>query len=454
MSSGEGRLHRINVMRRLRLSTHTRVIITNASSLVGTTAVTSVLGVVFWGVAAHGFSPEAVGLAGAAVTAMTLLGTFATLGMNTLLVGELGRHREEARALLVTGLLAATIAGALLGFAYTLVGPLISSRLDPLAASAIAVGVFALGAAFTALTLVLDQALVGLLRGGLQLSRNTLFAVLKLAVLVLVVLLTTDRSGMLLFATWVTGTVVSLLLIGPWVAGAAQGGGAWPRWYLVRKLRRSAMGHHAMNLAIKVPLLTLPTIVLVLLSATANAHFYIAWMIASFGFVVPTALTTVLYATGADTSLLADRMKVTLRVCFATGIAMVAILLLGAGPILRLFGGRYASSDTIWTLRLTALAIFPLTIKSHFVAITRILDRVGNTARYVWLGTILELTAACVGALVIGLPGVALGWLLIVCVEAGLMSRTVLATLHSGRQQPRVPTESAGKHAVASGVRS
>jgi O-antigen/teichoic acid export membrane protein len=452
--SGDGRiLRRISLARPLRLSASTRIIITNASSLVGTTAVTSVLGVVFWGVAAHGFSPDAVGLAGAAVTAMTLLGTFATLGMNTLLVGELGRHRENARTLLVTGLVAATLAGAFLGFAYTLVGPLVSSRLSPLAASAGAVGVFALGAAFTALTLVLDQALVGLLRGGLQLSRNTLFAVIKLAALVLVVVLSAHRSGMLLFATWVTGTVVSLVLIGPWVAGAAQGGGARPRWYLVRQLRRSALGHHAMNLAIKVPLLTMPTIVLVLLSATANAHFYIAWMIASFGFVVPTALTTVLYATGSDISVLADRMRVTLRVCFATGFAMVAVLLVGASPILHLFGGRYATSDTIWTLRLTALAIFPLTIKSHFVAITRILGRVGNTARFVWLGTITELAAACAGALLIGLPGVALGWLLVVCVEAGLMSRTVLNILHSAcQQQHTTSTESARKRAIASGI--
>jgi O-antigen/teichoic acid export membrane protein len=411
-----------------RIPQSTRAIVTNASSLMGTTAVTSVLGVVFWGVAAHRFPSSAIGLAGAAVTAMTLLGTFATLGMNTMLVGELGRSRERARSLILTGLLVAAGAGALLGLVYCVVGPLVSPRLQPLAASALTVLVFALGCGFTAVTLVLDQALIGLLRGEIQLWRNTLFAVIKLAALVLVAVLAVDRSGMLLFATWVTGTVVSLVLVSPLVARATPEGEARPRWSLVRELRRSALGHHSMNLAIKVPLLALPTIVLVLLSASANAHFYIAWMIASFGFVVPTALTTVLFATGANTSLLAERMRVTLKVCFATGLVMVVVLAVGAEPILRLFGKRY-------------LAIFPLTIKSHFVTITRIFNRVGRVSRLVWLGSLLELALASAGALIVGLQGVALGWLIAVCTEAVLMTPSVRAALRGADVQRPAPSE-------------
>src|SRR5881275_3639940 len=68
------------------------IILVNAGSLVGTTAVTSVLGFVYWWLAARQFPPEAVGFASAAISAMMLLATICILGLGTLLVGELPRQ--------------------------------------------------------------------------------------------------------------------------------------------------------------------------------------------------------------------------------------------------------------------------------------------------------------------------------------------------------------------------
>src|SRR3712207_3210155 len=85
-------------------------ILANTGSLIGTTAVTSVLGFLYWWLAARLFPPEAVGLASAAISAMMLLGTMGMLGLGTVLIGELPRQRSEASQLITTSLLVAGLA--------------------------------------------------------------------------------------------------------------------------------------------------------------------------------------------------------------------------------------------------------------------------------------------------------------------------------------------------------
>jgi O-antigen/teichoic acid export membrane protein len=99
--------------------------------MVGTTLVTSALGVAFWLLAAHNFSQSAVGVASAAVAAMTLLGFMGTLGLGTLLMGDLPRRAESHRSLLNAALLINLVTGTILGLAFALLMPLLSSNLAP-----------------------------------------------------------------------------------------------------------------------------------------------------------------------------------------------------------------------------------------------------------------------------------------------------------------------------------
>src|SRR5260370_17983866 len=66
-----------------------RVMLTNTASLVCTNLITSALGFVYWWLAARLFSPEAVGLVSAAISAMALLPTTSLLGFGSLLIGYL-----------------------------------------------------------------------------------------------------------------------------------------------------------------------------------------------------------------------------------------------------------------------------------------------------------------------------------------------------------------------------
>src|SRR5450755_2457620 len=70
-----------------------RIMLTNTGALLCTTLVTSALGFVYWWLAARLFSPEAVGLASASISAMTLLSTISLVGLGSLLINELPRQQ-------------------------------------------------------------------------------------------------------------------------------------------------------------------------------------------------------------------------------------------------------------------------------------------------------------------------------------------------------------------------
>jgi O-antigen/teichoic acid export membrane protein len=194
-------------------------------------------------------------------------------------------------------------------------------------------------------------------------------------------------------------------------------------------MRVDAATHHIYNLAIRAPDLVLPLIVVSLLSADANANFYIAWMIASFGFMVPVSLSSVLFAVGSgDATALHERYR--LSVALSAGLGLIAnlVLLVAGGPILALFGSSY-EQGALATLHILALGVFPETIKAHFLSITRVERRIATTIPLVVGGMVLELAGAVAGGLAGSLTLVAAGWLAAVCVEAMVMSRTVFVFL-------------------------
>jgi O-antigen/teichoic acid export membrane protein len=407
-----------------------RSLLSNAASMVGTAVVTSLLGAAFWWVATHYFSKDSVGIASAAISAMTLLGFMATAGLGTLLMGELPRLKSGHRAVLNAGLIISGSIGAGLGLAFLLLAPLASSNFDPLSATTLAAAVFVLGVALTALTFVLDQSLIGLLRGGLQLNRNIVFTVVKLIALIPVAALVADAGSQWIYSTWTAGIAISLLIL----VGFYRNRGTdplRPDFTLLKGMRVHAVTHHAVNVALRAPELVLPIAVVTFLSASANASFYIAYMVTSFMFFVPLSLSTVLYAVGSgESERLASRFRLTVYVSLGFGVVSnLALLVLGT-PLLEIFGSSYASEASS-TLHILALDIFPSTFLSHYVALRRIQRRLASALPVIWGGAFLQLGGGVAGALLGGLTGVAIGWVLGATVEAIIMGPEVLRALRA-----------------------
>jgi O-antigen/teichoic acid export membrane protein len=329
------------------------------------------------------------------------------------------------------------LAGGALGLLFVVFAADVSADFRPLQASLGTIALFAAGVALTSASLVADQALIGLLLGGLQLGRNAVFAVVKLGALIAVTLWLQQRTGITIYATWAVGNLVSLVALT--AVGIARGWfrlAARPHWSALRGLRRAALGHHGLNLALQFPVLGLPIVVTTTLTAAFNAYFYVAWMVTfSFVWVVPTALCMVLYTVSSKApAMLRRAIRFTLGASLAVGLLSNLVLPLIGEPILHLFGGAYAVQSGP-SLRILVLAVFPLIIKDHFVSLCRIDGRLARATMIAAAGGVLELIGASAGALLGGLGGLCLGWTAVMCIEAVLMASTVYqATI--GRPSP------------------
>ncbi len=423
---------------RSRSSTSNRRILANAGSLVLTIAVTSGLGFIYWWLAARLFSPAALGFASAIISATTLLGTMGMLGIGTLLVGVFPRYPGAARGLIVTALLVTGTVGSAVGLLFAVVAPLFSTGFRPLTRDYTSITLFAVGVGLTAMTLVLDQALIGLLRGYVQLGRNTVFSVTKLGALWVVGAVVFEKTGLTIYVTWVVGNVLSLAVL---AAVALRRGGSVvayrPRWMLLRGMGRAALLHHALNLVLLAPSLLLPLLVTVILSTSTNASFYVAWMIASFVFVIPASFANVLYAAGAAApAALAIKMRFTMRSALVAGLLAAAAVALVAHPVLHLFGKAYAGT-ALGSLRILVLAVVPITVKDHYVTIARLHGRIARATVLIGTGGVLEVILATVGGHTLGLTGLSLGWVAAGYIEAIVLAPAVIRV--AMRRDDRVP---------------
>jgi O-antigen/teichoic acid export membrane protein len=416
----------MNPLRRIWTTTN-RAVVVNAGSLVGTTVVTAGLGFIYWIVAAHGFAASAVGLASASISAMTLLGYVGMLGLGTLLMGELPHQKGREGSLVSAAVLLSGFAGFVLGLLFAAFASALAPDFRPLQEAPALMAAFAAGVALTSSSLVIDQALIGLLLGGLQLGRNAVFATVKLAALFLASLWLTQRTGVAIYLTWALGNLVSMLAL----AAAATALGRLrfpvrPQWAILRDLGRAALGHHALNLALQLPVLGAPIVVTVILTAAFNAYFYVAWMVAfSFVWVGPAALSFVLYTVVSKTpAALGRTIRFTLALSLAAAVISNLLVPWTGGPALRLFGASYATHAGA-SLQVLVLTVFPLIVKDHYVSLWRLDGRLGRAAATIGAAGVLELVGAAAGAYLGGLLGLCLGWGGVICIEALFMAPMV-----------------------------
>jgi O-antigen/teichoic acid export membrane protein len=415
------------------------VIFFNAGSLVGSAAVTSTLGFAFWWLAARNFQPTAVGLGSATISAMMLLGAGCGLGLGTMLVGELSRQPGKEVSLISAALILVGGLGGCIGIAFAVLAPYVLHNFQFLRANIEAIVLFALGVSFTGISLVLDQALLGLMRGALQLGRNTLFAVTKLAALFMAALLLRDKGWSTIYATCAAGNAISFIALAGF---ATLKGRKWlerafrPEWSLLRKLGKLTLQHHLLNLILQSPANLLPVLVTALLSPTMNAWFYVAFMLANFVFVFPFALTAVLFATSAaQPAIMSQKARLTLGVAIVVGVLGNCVLWFGTKQLLGFFGHSYAE-QAAWSLRILGLAVFPDMIKGHFIAISRIQGRLVQALVFVIVGAPLELGTAALGAHLGGLSGLSLGWVGALCIEAACMFPVVYRVIRPTAFRP------------------
>lgn len=395
-----------------------------AAALCSTTLVTASLGFVFWALAAHLTTPEVVGRSAAVISAMEFIATFATLGLHTLLMAELPRRDgPSVKRLVVTsfGIAGCVAFAAATGFAFV---HHVVDRAESMYATPIGVALFGIGVAVSAVTIVLDGALVGVQQSRRQVSRNLVFAVAKLIALPLAAL-AIGLSPQVIFLVWLFGNLASLLALAlrtkalpQWLKTAPSIRGFAPIW-------RTAAGHHWVNVATQAPRLALPVMVAAQLSDEANAGFYAALLMITFIWIIPNHLGTAMFAlhsgnpqhfrAGLDTAL---RLSAVIAVVAAVGGPILA------RPLLSIFGPAY--EDARYCFMALAICTFAGAIKSIYIAVRRAQGALSTAARAAVLGAVLELAAAQTGLKLGGVTGIGIALGAATVVEAGFFWPAIL----------------------------
>jgi O-antigen/teichoic acid export membrane protein len=397
----------------------------NSTTVFATTIVTSMLGFAYWWVATHLMSQGQVGTASSGVATMAVVSTLGVWGLGTMLVAEVQKVRAGTEWNLISTAAVVAFSNAILG-GLVFVG--LSMVYPSLVGGRVSIAFLlqiVIGCGLAAAGSLVDDSLVGLFAPRLQLLRNTYMAVIKLVLLIAVALLPSLRTATTLITCWNLGVLLSFVALLIHMMRSELLTSLRPRFSMLRGKGKLATGHNVLNLSLFLPRTALPILVTTFVTAHATAGFYTAWMIFTMVGMVPTSLSNMLYATVA-TDLKALRAK-TRFVLLASGLAgapAIAVLVLGARPIMGLFGDAYGDSGFIL---IVLCFTYPTSVlRNVYLATARVRQRMRTATTFAICAAVGELTASITGAKLEGVNGLAEAYALVVVAEGCVLLPRIL----------------------------
>lgn len=410
-------------MRRLTAEVRNRLVtqplITSSLSLMSGTILTSVLGLVFWVVAANLYDRADFGVATTTVYTMMMLADVASLGLRSGLVRYLplaGSVRGSTMlwgyglAVLSTG---TTAIGFLLGLRWWAPG------LSELGRTALVFGFFVLATACWSLFNLQDAALVALRRAPWVPVENGIFGLLKI-VLLFPMAAWSPRLG--IFWAWTLPVFPIVVAINILIAGQlakerrGQGDGSDRSTDdglapLVREMMTFSLADWVSSLARLAALVVVPLMVLAMEGDVEAGYFQAAWII---GFTVFTLSINAAHALLAENSheRHRERRNTVQAGLLSLGLTVpiVAVGALGAPLVLLVYGSDFAGNSS-GLLRILLVAALPNVV--HQINIGR-LRSLGRMAEVIGLELTLSLIVVGLSWFLVpgmGIDGVGVAWL-------------------------------------------
>jgi O-antigen/teichoic acid export membrane protein len=405
---------------------------TNVYALTLNTVLSSTLGIAYWLLAARLYSARELGIGAAMVSTMTFLSNLAQLNLNGALSRFLPAAGTRGGRLIAYAYAASCLAAIVVAGTFLLIVGNISSRLGflvhtPLLAVAFIVSVAAWGI-FTLQDSVLT-ALSGVVWVPVE---NAIFGCVKIALLAL---LAGIVPGLGIFTSWNIAVLAALVPVNLLVIRRLL-----PRLHARRHVpmlpeRRTVARFIALDylayLFMQAATNALPVMVTAWLGVEANGVFYIGWLLGtSLELVAYHFGTSLTVQSAADEEQLGALTRQVLGRAAVAFIPAVLLLCSFAGPLLTLFGARYAAETSTLT-RLLAIAVLPKLIVIVFVAACRVQRRVGRILLVQASASVLVVSLAVLTMGPLGVTGFGLAYLTGQLIVAGAVLRPLLRLLRT-----------------------
>jgi len=364
-------LYKMNSLSDL-IHSHLRVsLYANSYYLMANTAANSLLGFVFWLVAARFFASAEVGIASALVSATILLAWLSSLGLGAGLIRHLPDAGEFSR-LMLDSVLSFTALSALLFAVVFLVGlPNWAPSLNFVYQSPILL--------FGFLLLVLASALGGMINHVFISHRTASYTLIRSLImggsriLLLVIFVLSFRSygvisifaavGVALVVSWIFASFKYLPRLHPaYLPRPRLSGG------ILAKLIPYSLINYTASFMTQAPLMILPIIILYRLGPEQNAYSYVVWMVANALFMISGAISISTFAEGSNQEeLLRENVRRALILTMILSIPIILLFLLAGKWILLLFGEQYSESG-LTLLMILAVSALPVGLNNIYLA--------------------------------------------------------------------------------------
>ncbi len=411
-------------------------VIKSALSLMTGTMVTSALGLLFWILAANLYDPADFGVSTTAIYTMIMLADVSCLGLRTGLVRYIPKAGSATGRTIVWGY-ALVLAASSLTAGVFLVGLNIwAPDLTELRNSVLLFIFFVASTAFWALFMLQDAVLVGLRRAPWVPIENTLFGVLKIALLVPFAAWSPTLG---IFWAWTLPVFPIVVGINVLMAGVARNraddvldgatvrparvaaAGQTVRARLAASFRQTkallrdiitfSLADWLSALARLVALGAIPLMVLAQTDKDQAGYFQAAWLIA---FTIMSLSANAAYALLAESSY--DQAKLhrnslqAAMLSLGLTVPVMIVGLIGAPYLLWIYGSDYADNSST-VLRILLVAAVPNVLHQLYIGRLRVQGRLGGV---IFFETLLAVIAVGLSWLFIpryGIDGVGIAWL-------------------------------------------
>jgi len=359
----------------------------NAFALMISSIGSGVLGVAFWGVAAH-LSPAAtVGRTSAEITAMVLLATLAQLSFGTIFERFLPVAGAETRGFVVR----AYVMCVIFAFALTSIYAFSGLAHSYLPTAFVWRALFIVAVVLWTIFALQDSVLIGLRAAKWVPVENILFGAMKLALLPLLVM-ASHKQG--IFLASVSPVILTLIAVN-WYIFARR----IPEHVLIKSTSEGLprakeliflAGAQYATLLFNVLTPAIVTLIVIQrLGAVANAHYYVPALISgNLSIFLFSVYKSFVVEAASEPHALRHHTNTTIGAMSAVLVPSVLIGVIFAPLILRIFGASYAAHST--TLLRMLLLSLPMSAVSIFYSAFAWLDR------RVWWMALRDLISACI----------------------------------------------------------
>lgn len=389
---------------------------------------TSVLGVLYWIIAARFYNTDAVGVNSAAISTMTFLSTAARFYLDGALIRFLPRAGVKSTRLVQYTYVIGALATAVFTGIFLLGLNIWAPALGYLRASMTVAISFLVATVASCIFAEQDSALVGLRQAHWVPVENIAFAAAKIVLLVIFAK-TFPAYGIL--ASWIIPLMISLLpvnllifikLLPRHIRETDQPDSEITPKEIVQYSGTLYAGYIFSVASLRL----LPLIVLQVVGSHAAAYFTLPWMIVtSLQLVIPSMMSSLTVEASRDQSRLVKFSQQAFAQTTRLLVPMVLFLLIIGPYLLHLFGKNYAI-EADWLLRLLSLSILPQIITGLYFAIARIHRSVGGVVKVQASLFVMNLALSYLLLEKFGITGVGISWLISQVVIAVILFFTQL----------------------------